>query len=118
MTTANTKLRRTAALTALAAGLVGSVMGAAYAATPGTASASVRVAYSDLNLHSDQGNKELYARIVSAARTVCAADQVDIRDLNALAIERSCEQQAVSSAVNQVHSPKLAAVYSAHLHGG
>ena len=118
MTTANAKLRRTAAFTALAACLAGSVMSAAYAASPGTASVSMRVVYSDLNLNSDQGNKKLYARIVSAARTVCAADQVDGRDLNALAIERSCEQQAVASAVGQVHSPKLAAVYSAHLHGG
>jgi UrcA family protein len=118
MTNANTKLRRATAVSALGACLIAALSGAAYAASPGTASASMRVSYADLNLASDQGNKELYARIVSAARQVCAADEVDIREMHGFASEQACERQAIAGAVQRVHSPKLAAVYSAHLHGG
>ena len=118
MTNANAKLRHAAVRTALGACLIAALSGAAYAAAPGTASASVRVSYGDLNLASEQGNKELYTRIVSAAREVCGADQLDSRDLHALGFERACEQQAVATAVGQVHSPKLAALYNARLHGG
>ncbi|HXW73603.1 MAG TPA: UrcA family protein [Steroidobacteraceae bacterium] len=118
MTNANAKLRSAARVSVLGACLIAALSGAAYAASPGTASASMRVSYGDLNLASEQGNKELYVRIVSAARQVCAADQVDSRDLHARALEQSCEQQAVAVAVGRVNSPKLAALYNAHLHGG
>jgi len=118
MTNANAMLRHAAIRTALGACLIAALSGAAYAAAPGTASASMRVSYGDLNLTGEQGNKELYARIVSAARQVCAADQTDSRDLHARALEQSCERQAVATAVERVNSPKLAALYSAHQHGG
>lgn len=118
MTNANTKLRRAGTLSALGAGLLGALAGAAYAASPGTAAPSMRVSYGDLNLTSEQGNKELYARLVSAAREVCGASQLDIRDLQSLGLERACERQAVAAAVEHVRSPKLAALHSAHLHGG
>jgi len=121
MTNANMKLhapRRTAALAALGAVLIAGVSAAAYAGSADTASASVRVAYGDLNLASEQGNQALYARIVAAARAVCAANEVDIRNLHAYAAAQACERQAIATAVQQVHSPKLAALYSAHLHGG
>jgi len=118
MTNANAKLRRAGSLSALGAGLLGALSGAAYAASPSTATASMRVSYGDLNLTSEQGNQELYVRIVSAARQVCGASQVDIRDLHSLGLERACERQAVATAVGRVNSPKLAALYSAHLRGG
>ena len=118
MTNANAKLRSAARVSVLGACLIAALSGAAYAASPGTASASMRVSYADLDLSSEQGNKKLYARIVSAARQVCAADEVDMRDLQAFANEQACEREAIGGAVQQVHSPKLAAVYSAHLHGG
>jgi len=118
MTNANAMLRHAAIRTALGACLIAALSGAAYAAAPGTASASMRVNYGDLNLTSEQGNKELYARIVAAARQVCAADQTDARDLHARSIEQSCERQAVATAVGRVNSPQLAALYSAHQHGG
>jgi UrcA family protein len=118
MTNANAKRRHAAIRTALGVCLITALAGAAYAASPDTASASVRVSYGDLNLTSEQGSKELYARIVSAAREVCGASQVDIRDLSSLESERACERRAVATAVDQVHSPKLAAIYSAHQHGG
>ena len=118
MTNANAMLRHAAIRTALAACLIAALSGAAYAAAPGTASPSMRVNYSDLNLTSEQGNKELYARIVSAAHQVCAADPVDSRDLHTRIREQSCARQAVAAAVERVNSPQLAALYSAHQHGG
>lgn len=71
---------------------------------------SVTVAYGDLNLASAQGANTLYARIVSAARAVCGAGEVDIRNLRSLADERSCESNAIAQAVHAVHSPSLAAL--------
>jgi len=79
---------------------------------------SVKVAYGDLNLASDQGANALYGRIVYAAHEVCKADQVDIRDLAAFAQTQSCERQAIAHAVDAVHSPRLASAYSAHLRHG
>lgn len=119
MTNANTTLRgtrRVATFSALAAGLLAGLCGAAWAGSP--AAASVKVAYGDLDVATEQGSSALYARIVSAARQVCGGRQLDIRDLNAVALEQACERQAVANAVQDVHSQKLAAVYSAHLHGG
>jgi UrcA family protein len=72
--------------------------------------ASVTVSYGDLNLASTQGANTLYARIVSAARGVCGASEVDIRNLRSLADERSCENNAIAEAVHAVHSPAVAAL--------
>ena len=99
-----------ATLAALAACLLAGVAGAAAAATPAR---SVTVAYGDLNLSSTQGTDALYARIVSAARAVCGGGEVDIRNLEALAAERSCESNAIAQAVHAVHSPALAALAGA-----
>jgi UrcA family protein len=74
---------------------------------------SVTVAYADLNLASAQGANALYARIVSAAREVCGAGEVDIRNLHSLADERSCESNAIAQAVQAVHNPALAALAGA-----
>ena len=87
----------------------------AHAAT-GDAAPTVTVRYADLNLGTDAGSAALYARLVSAARKVCAAS--DIRDLGAMAAARACEQQAIANAVRDVHSPKLAAVYDARARHG
>jgi UrcA family protein len=95
------------ALAALTASLA--LAGAAHAA--GTEQHSVKVAYSDLNLMSDAGTRALYGRITSAAREVCAAADVDNRDLRGLAVERQCENRAIAGAVASVHSSRLAALY-------
>jgi UrcA family protein len=105
--------RASAALTALTACLLVGVAGSAFATADDDSASSVTVSYRDLNLATDQGTKALYARIVSAARVVCGADEVDIRDLGALSSERSCEQQAIEHAVSDVHSAKQAALYVA-----
>ena len=107
--------RRTSGLAALSACLIAAVTGVANAAEPAR---SVSVAYADLNLTSEQGNSTLYNRIVAAAREVCGASSVDIRDLQSFAQERACESQAIARAVEQVSSAKLAAQHLQRLHSG
>jgi UrcA family protein len=96
-----------AMLTAVSACMLAGMAQVARAAEPAP---SVTVAYSDLNLGSAEGANALYARIVSAARQVCGADEVDIRNLRSLADERTCESDAIAQAVHAVHSPSLAAL--------
>ena len=102
-----------AAVTALTACLLVGASGIAQATIADDSAPAVHVRYGDLNLASDQGTKVLYARIVTAARAVCHAGEVDIRDLGALSSERSCERQAIEHAVSDVHSAKLAALAAA-----
>jgi UrcA family protein len=112
-TRSNHSRRALKTIGAFAALLVGAgAAGSALAASPANA-ATLTVAYGDLNLASDQGNSALYARITAAARQVCAADRVDIRDLGRYAEARSCEARAIAQAVQAVHSPRLAALYNA-----
>lgn len=111
--TSFTHQRRTlAAFGALAACLIGA-SSSALAATSADAAPSVTVTYGDLNLTSDEGNSALYARITAAAREVCFAGGVSIRDLGRYSQARSCEAQAIAQAVHAVHSPRLAAIYDA-----
>lgn len=102
-------------LAALSASLV--MAGAAHA-SPANDAPSVRIAYGDLNLTSDAGTQALYGRIVSAAREVCDAQQVDNRDLHAVALERRCENQAIAAAVSSVHSARLATLSSLRVEHG
>lgn len=88
--------------------LIGTASAASSAAAP-----SVKVSYSDLNLASDSGTQVLYSRIVSAARDVCFARDVDNRDLGALAAARSCVSTAIANAVSTIHNPRLAALSGA-----
>lgn len=89
---------------AVAAFATGSAM-----AAPAHADANcVSVTYRDLDLATDAGNRELYGRITRAAHQVCAA--ADNRDLAALAYSRACEREAVSQAVQTVHSARLVAI--------
>ena len=85
------------------------VIGTASAA-PLTDAPSMKVSYSDLNLASDAGPQVLYSRIVSAARDVCFARDVDNRDLGAMAAARSCVNTAIANAVSTVHNQRLAAL--------
>jgi len=92
------------AFAALSACLIAAVAGAANAAEPVP---SVRVPYGDLNLGNEQGNNTLYYRIVAAAREVCRAGKVDIRELRVFVDERACEKHAIAHAVEQVPSAQL-----------
>jgi len=100
-----TQFRRSSAtLAALAACIIA---GTAYAGSP--AEPSVAVPFGDLNLTTERGADALYARLTAAARQVCAANGLDIRDLQAYAAVRSCESQAIAHAVHDVQAPKVAA---------
>ena len=112
-----THTRRALTAVGLAACLIGAAAGA-LAASPADGAATATVAYSDLNLASDQGNSTLYARISAAARQVCLVDRADMRDLARYAQARACEAQAIAHAVQAVHSPRLAAIYNAHSQRG
>jgi UrcA family protein len=71
---------------------------------------SVRVSYRDLDLASASGSRVLEERITRAARHVCAAS--DIRNLKEVAAEGSCEREAVSNALADVHSAHPGAQYA------
>jgi|SRR5450759_1002793 UrcA family protein len=77
---------------------------------------SMKVSYSALDLATDEGARNLYGRIVKAARAVCP--DADVRDLSAFAFARTCQAEAIARAVRDVPSPRLAALYSARTNHG
>jgi UrcA family protein len=100
--------------------LVGCVLGIGTSmvqAAPAAADVpSVAVQYSTWDLASDEGARNLYSRIASAARTVCPDS--NSRDLNEYARSKSCRSEAIARAVHDVRSPRLAAVYSTRTNHG
>lgn len=80
------------------------------AAQPAAGVPQTTVYYSFRDLASDPGTHALYERIVSAARTVCPGS--GSRDLGEFAASRECQREAVSRAIHQIGSSRLAAVYS------
>lgn len=116
MTLATTQLNhsRRISMGALTAALL---LGAAAAFAGGPNGApSVRVGYGDLNLASAQGASTFHARVAAAARSVCSADNVDIRNLREFAAARSCETQAIAKAVSDVQSSRVLVGLATH-HG-
>jgi len=113
MTSKLNGFRRTSAtLAALAACCIA---GTAFAASPDVTS-SVSVPYGDLNLTSEHGARTFHARVAAAARQVCAADGLDIRNLQAYWAERSCETQAIANAERSVQGVKVASLAARHEH--
>jgi len=82
--------------------------GAAVAA--GDDAPHMTVKYADLNLSSAQGTAALYARIKYAAKSVCS--QYDVQGLHARMMFDSCVDKATLSAVVDVNSASLSALYS------
>ena len=113
-----TAFRRATATLAVLGACLFSVAHAAPAALPAAGTPSVTVSYADLNLASEEGANALYARIAAAARAVCAAESVDIRDLGAFTRVRACETAAITGAVNAVHSPRLASLRATYRQHG
>jgi UrcA family protein len=68
------------------------------------------VNYGDLNLDSEQGAKVLYARIRSAAGTVCSS--LDGRNLTEKKFWQGCFDKAVGSAVGQVNNTHVTALHN------
>ncbi len=111
-------IRLTASLLAAAAGavLLGAASSAATAAEPYvTATAdgapAVAVKYGDLDLTTERGARLLFTRIQIAADQVCPA-AADSRSLSRVEARSRCVREAVARAVEQVGSPRLAAVFS------
>jgi UrcA family protein len=96
------KLSTFALLAAGAAGLTGPTLALAAEGV-----ATERVAYSDLNLASDAGVEQLYARLRKAAVDVCGSP--GIRELKAYVAANACAARTLADAVEQVHSAKLSA---------
>jgi UrcA family protein len=103
-------------LAAVTACMAVGLAGVARSATPDGAP-SVRVPYGDLNLASEQGANTLHARVAAAARQVCAPDGLDIRNLKAYAMQRSCVSQAIANAVREVQGTEVASLAARHDQG-
>ena len=109
-TLVKTRVKSTAYI--LAAGF----LAIAYAAASGNAYAAEpqqrltkAVAYSDLNIDSDQGAKVLYARLRGAAKDVCFP--LESRNLLGNLWQR-CFDHAVDSAVAQVNTARVTALHN------
>ena len=80
----------------------------ATAAEPTAAAPQVTLYYSLRDLTSERGTRALYARIVTAAQSVCPG--WDSLDLDAVTASRQCQRQAVARAVGQIGDARLASV--------
>ena len=99
-------------LAALTACMAVGLAGMAHGATP-DAGPSVTVSFADLNLASTKGLVTLYARVTAAAHQVCDAGGVDIRDLQASAVERACVSNAIANAVRALPDARVASSLAA-----
>jgi UrcA family protein len=101
---------------ALAACLLAGSLGVAQAAAPVTSFPQIAVSYSDLDLTTSEGNRELYKRIASAAREVCPYPNA--RELAQVEVNHSCRDAAITTAVRQINSPALVALRAEHVKRG
>ncbi len=108
----NTTLNRFNVVTLTITALLG--CGAAMAASNANAATGrdVTVSYQDLNLARAADVRTLYKRIENAAASACLEAPATADLARHLAWER-CYSAAVDSAVMQVHSPELLALYRA-----
>ena len=111
MKVASKKSGRARSLLVAAAALAATTLAGQASAAPVAAQApAVHVRYNDLDLATEQGSRALYRRIQVAARQVCPVS--DIRDLAAMSQALKCQAAAVNRAVDDVHSPQLAALHA------
>jgi UrcA family protein len=108
-----TRFGRTAVL---AACILSGSLGVANAAIPGEEVPTVVVAYSDLDLGTENGVHALYSRIAFAASRVCPFQ--DAMDAERVALFKSCRDAAITRAVSEIKSPQLAALRAEHAKRG
>ena len=77
---------------------------------------ALAVKYRNSDLTTRDGSLALYKRITNAASEVCGA--ANHQGVGAIASYRACKSAAIERAVNELHSPQLAAVHSDHSHKG
>jgi UrcA family protein len=100
---------RLSALAALAAlAWTGTAADARADGVPSTPTPSIRVAYADLDLTTDRGITELYARVRVAARQVCGYPATGTRVDPRYA---ACVRVAVDRAIAQLGVPALAELH-------
>lgn len=104
--------------TFIAASIIG--LAAAAAAAPANAATApakgFSVSFADLDLSTEAGNRELYKRIREAAEQACplsssTGTRIPARD-------RQCVETAVSQAVKNIHSTRLAQVHASFTRRG
>src|SRR5271168_3769706 len=83
--------------------------GRVQAAEPAQSYTSI-VSYGDLNLDSEQGAKVMYARIRSAAGSVCSS--LEGRNLTEKKLWQGCFDNAVANAVGQVNNVRVTALHN------
>jgi UrcA family protein len=83
-----------------------------HAATPDSSAQTVSVSYSDLNVSTDEGSRELYQRLVAAARQVCPSNLGP--SARQLSESRHCVAAAVDRAMSEVQGSRLAQVHATH----
>jgi len=104
------------AMGAIAGCLLGALSaGAANAATLDEVP-SLAVKYDAQSLATESGARTLYRHLVAASRQVCPMDTG--RNLRLSAFIRSCQEESVARAINQINDPKLAAVYASSMRSG
>ncbi len=100
-----------AATVALAGMSFAGVAAAGDAASSATVEvARVVVGYGDLDLDTERGAAALQRRIAAAARQVCGAPSP--RDLRLHRMAQECMSEAISRAVDDVGSPRLAKLHA------
>jgi UrcA family protein len=81
--------------------------GVAGAATPDLDAPSIAVKYDPASLDTNDGARQLYARLANAAVEVCPS-----YDAHWISHQvEQCRAHAIESAVAKVHNPRLAAIY-------
>jgi UrcA family protein len=73
---------------------------------------TMTIHYSELNMQSSAGVQALYARLRSAAKTVCATH--DGRSLQQQFAFRACVAETLERAVREVHSDAVLALHVEH----
>jgi UrcA family protein len=102
---------------AVAGAVLASAAGVAVGDTPAVEAApALTVKYKNSDLTSRDGSLALYKRITSAASEVCAV--TNHQDIGGFTRYQACKRAAIQRAVNELHSPQLAAVHSDHSHKG
>ena len=74
---------------------------------------TVTVSYRDLNVHSDEGARELYSRLQRASRKACdTRNRRVVGSLRELAKARQCYNETLSAAVETVDSDALTRLHN------
>lgn len=72
---------------------------------------SVKVSFSDLNIHSDAGAKALYSRLKRASEDACNFDSYIRSGLSEYQKARACYEEALDEAVASIDSDALQEIH-------